>query len=55
MNKFYVYWRDLQGKKHRTTIYAANSFLAATLCRLKYDNVDIVFHVQEVHSCLLSR
>lgn len=34
------------GKKHRTTIHAANSYLAASLCRLKY-NVDIVLHVQE--------
>ena len=55
MTKYYVYWRDLMGKKHRTTIYAANSYLAANLCRLKYDNVDVVFHVQEALSCTSSK
>ena len=55
MTKFYVYWRDLMGEKHRATIYAANSYLAASLCRLKYDSVDIVLHVQEARSCISSR
>lgn len=48
MTKFYVFWRDLRGVKHRSVIYADNSYMAASLCRLKYDNVDIVFHVEEV-------
>ncbi len=49
MTKFYVYWCDLMGKKHRTTIYAANSYLAASLCRLKYDSrVDLIVDVREV-------
>lgn len=48
MTKFYVYWRDLKGKAHKSVIYADNSYLAASICRLKYDNVDLVIHVKEI-------
>ncbi len=49
MTKFHVYWRDLNGKKHRTTIYAANSYLAANMVRLKYESqVDLIIDVREV-------
>ena len=48
LTNYRVTWRDLKGKKHRTIIYADSGYLAASICRLKFDNVDLVLDVQEV-------
>lgn len=49
--KFRVYWRDLNGKKHRQTIRAVDSYQAAVLCSLEHDDLDVVTLVKEVKPC----
>ena len=45
MWKYRVVWRDLSGKKHREYIMAANSYRAAQMIRLKYDDVDLMISI----------
>lgn len=43
--KYFVEWRDLEGKRHKETVKASTGFNAAQLIRLKYDDVDLIIRV----------
>ena len=46
LNKYRVTWRTLSGKKKRSDVFAASSYLAATFIRESYEDVDLILDVK---------
>ena len=46
LNKYRVTWRTKSGNKKRSDVFAASSYLAATLSRDCYEDVDLILDVR---------
>ena len=46
LNKYRVTWRAKSGKKKRSDVFAASGYLAASLVRDCYEDVDLILDVR---------
>lgn len=46
LNKYRVAWRTKSGKKKRLCVFASSGYLAASLIRDCYEDVDLILNVK---------